>query len=203
MTRLVLVAASVLVSGCATMNVGAYVDRYADFTGYRTYDWSAPDALPTGDPRLDNNVIFMDYFQGAVYKELAARGYEPAIDAPADLVVHYHSSVRQRVDVAILEQNAFNCADPDCRTEFSDFDEATLVLDFMDARTQTLVWHGWAQTPLNGILESQDALQRIVVEAVTRMLKELPPAHPRTVSRPLAMAQPVVGGWRPDRPSGD
>jgi hypothetical protein len=198
MTRVTLVAAAALLSGCATMAVGSYADRYADFTGYRTYDWGTADAAPTGDPRLDNNVFFLDHFQGAVDRGLAAEGYEKPPEGTPDLLLHYHATVRQRVDVSAVERNAQYCANPECRPEAIDFDEATLVLDAVDSRTQTLVWRGWAQTPLNGIIENQDSLERMVNQAVTRMLKQFPPVHPRTGSRPLAMRMPIPGGLLPD-----
>jgi hypothetical protein len=198
MTRVALVAAAALLAGCATMGTGSYADRYADFTGYRTYDWGAADAVPTGDPRLDNNVFFLDHFQGAVDQGLAAKGYEKPPAGTPDLLLHFHATVRQRVDVSVVERNAQACTDPECRPEAIDYDEATLVLDAVDSRTQTLVWRGWAQTPLNGIIESQDSLERMVNQAVTRMLKEFPSVHPRTGSRPLAMRMPIPGGWRQD-----
>ena len=64
------------VTGCATMLVSSHVQRDVDFAQYRTYDWGAPDALPTGDPRLDDNPFFNDHMQGAVEKQLAARGLD-------------------------------------------------------------------------------------------------------------------------------
>ena len=196
MTRMALIAASALLSGCATMSVGSYADRYADFTSYRTYDWGSADVLPMGDPRLDNNVFFLDDFQGAVDKEFSAKGYERSHDGMPDLLLHYHANVRQRVDVSALERNAQYCANPECRPGATEYDETTLVLDAVDTRTERLVWRGWAQTDLNGMIENQDSLARRVDEAVTRMLKELPPVHPRAGSRPLAMRSPIPGGLR-------
>jgi len=56
MTRLLIwsaVAAAALAgSGCAATRAGSYVERSVNFAQYRTYDWTPPDALPAGDPRL-------------------------------------------------------------------------------------------------------------------------------------------------------
>jgi hypothetical protein len=195
MTRLAALAAAVLVSGCATMSVGSYANRYADFTGYATYDWGAPDALPTGDPRLDNNRVFEDYFEGAVEKGLARKGFQKPFDGAPDLVLHYHTSVVQRVDVASVERTYQQCAnDNGCRAEATDYDEVTILLDAVDTATEKLVWRGWARTNLNGIADDQDRLERMVDKAVAKMLEGFLPVHPRALTPPVAMLRPTVNG---------
>jgi hypothetical protein len=49
-----------VLTGCASMNVSSHVERSIDFGQYRTYDWGPADALPTGDPRLDQNPGYCD-----------------------------------------------------------------------------------------------------------------------------------------------
>jgi len=196
MTRLVaLFGAVALASGCATMSVGSYANRYANFSGYTTYDWQAPDALPTGDPRLDNNAIFEDYFEGAVEKRLAAKGFQKPVAGVPDLLLHYHTSVVQRIDVATIDRMYRQCNDDGCRTEASDYDELTILLDATDAWTGKLVWRGWARTNLAGIAEDQGRLEGMVEKAVRRMLQAFPPASPRRLlTPPLATIRPSVLG---------
>ena len=57
-----------------------------------TYDWGPADALPTGDPRLDQNPFFKDHLEGAVEKELATRGFDRPIGhaGPADSLSREH-----------------------------------------------------------------------------------------------------------------
>src|SRR6188472_936791 len=87
---------SLAFSGCATMTVSSHVQRGLDFSQYRTYDWGPADALPTGDPRLDRNPFFRDHVEGAVEKQLAARGFSRPMSGTADLLLHYHASITQR-----------------------------------------------------------------------------------------------------------
>ena len=190
MTRVTLLAAAVVVSGCATMSVGSYANRYADFTGYSTYHWGTPDALPTGDPRLDNNGMFEDYFEGAVERGLAAKGFQQPVAGDPDLLLHYHTSVIQRVDVASVERLYNQCNSSDCRTEATDYDEVTILLDAVDAKTDKLVWRGWARTNLNGIADDQDRLEQMVDKAVAKMLQGFPPVHPRALTPPIALVRP-------------
>lgn len=197
MTRVTVFVAALLVSGCATMNVGSYANRYADFTGYDTYDWGTPDALPTGDPRLDSNRVFEDYFEGAVEKGLAAKGFQKPVEGTPDLRLHYHTSVVQRIDVASVERTYQQCNTGDCRTEVTDYDEVTILLDAIDTRTEKLIWRGWARTNLNGIADDQDRLEQMVDKAVAKMLAGFPPVHPRALVGPVALMRPASLAARP------
>lgn len=91
-------AASAL-AGCATMNVSSHVERGVDFAQYhRTWNFGPADALPTGDPRLDNKPFFKDYLEGAVGRQLEAWHYERTAVHP-DLLVHYHANISKTFDV--------------------------------------------------------------------------------------------------------
>ena len=173
-------AATLLVlvtSGCATtMTVSSHAQRGFDITRYRTYDWGAADALPVGDPRLDRNPFFKDHFEGAVEKALAAKGLERAVPATADLVIHYHASVTHRLDVDPLDRQYGYCSAEPCRDSIIAFEAGTIVLDVVDARTNRLVWRGWAQERLDVLLASPDRMAGRINEAVARMFQRLPPA---------------------------
>ena len=139
MRRLLRLAAVVIpalaVSGCATMNVSSHIQRDLDFARYRTYDWRPADALPTGDPRLDKNPFFQDHVQGAVEKRLAAKGFERSTSGTPDLLVHYHASIAQRIDVNRVDREYGYCYDEDCRARVIEYEAGTLVLDIVDTRT--------------------------------------------------------------------
>jgi hypothetical protein len=68
--------AALALGACAPINVSSHVERSVDFAQYHTWDWGPADALPTGDPRLDNNPFFKDYLEGAFEKGMAARHFE-------------------------------------------------------------------------------------------------------------------------------
>jgi len=160
---------ALIVSGCASMRVGTYVSRETDFSRYRTYAWAQADSLPIGDARLENNPIFMDYLQGAVERGLRAHGLllvPPS--AHPDVLVHFHGSVRQVLDVTAVHHAHEHGVSEDA--EIVDYDEGTLIVDMVDARTDRLVWRGWAIDTLTGILDSQDRMEQKVTAAVARML---------------------------------
>jgi len=174
--RLIAVAAcGVAVTGCTTMNVSSHVRSGIDFAQYRTYDWGPADALPTGDPRLDKNPFFQDHVLGAVEKQLAARGYQRSDSGTPDLLIHYHASITERIDINRADTERGYCYEDDCRAGVLDYEAGTIVLDIVDTRTNKVIWRGWAQDSLEGVLENQDKMAQQINEAVTRMLSRLPP----------------------------
>ena len=160
--------------GCATMTVSSHVQSGIDFTRYRTYDWGPADALPTGDPRLDKNPFFQDHVQGAVEKRLAARGFERSASGTADLLIHYHASIDQRIDPYRADQQRGYCYESDCKATVLNYEAGTLVLDIVDTRTNRVIWRGWAQDSIERVLDHRDRMARKIDEAVRRMVQRLP-----------------------------
>jgi hypothetical protein len=167
--------AAVAAAGCATtMTVSSHVDRGINFARYRTYDWGPADALPTGDPRLDKNPFFKDHVEGAVEKQLAARGLEMSTSGTPDLLIHYHASINQRIDVNRIDRRYGYCYGVDCPPDVIEYEAGTLVLDIVDSRTNRVIWRGWAQDTVEGVLDNEDEMARQINEAITRMLARLP-----------------------------
>jgi hypothetical protein len=165
--------AALALAGCATMNVSSHIERNVNFTEYVTYDWGPPDNLPVGDPRLDNNPFFNDYLQGAVEKKLAAKGFERAVSGVPDLLVHYHASVNQKLDVYEVDHQYGYCYG-NCQPQVVDYELGTLVIDVVDTKTNKVVWRGWAQDAMNGVIDNQARLEKQVDEGVTKMMMLLP-----------------------------
>ncbi len=178
MTRLLTWSAAAALAlaggGCAAKHAGSYVERSVDFAQYRTYDWAPADALPAGDPRLEQNAYFQDYVQGAVQRGLAGRGFGKAPSAAPDLLIHCHASVTRRIEVDPFDREFGACYDETCAVRVLEFEAGMLVLDVVDARTGRLVWRGWAERSIGGVLDKQEWMERQVDEAVLRILERLP-----------------------------
>ena len=162
--------AALVASACGPMRVNAFVERNTNFADFKTYAWAPPDQLTTGDPRLDNNEFFQERVKTAVEKGFDARGLEKATAGTADVVLHYHASVTQRVDANGADERYGYCED--CRPFV--FDAGTLTLDVVDAQTNHLVWRGWAESSIDGVIDNQQWLERRIDEAVTRILERFP-----------------------------
>jgi len=171
----ILSSLAVLGGACALpMTVSSHVDRTADFSTYQTYQWGPADALPIGDPRLEDDPFFRDAFEGAVERHLGRRGLQLAADGASDLSIHVHASVTERLDVAAIDHAQGYCNTADCASVATTYEAGTLVLDVVDVRTNNLVWRGWSQTNLAGVIDYRDRVAALIEESVDRMMRRFP-----------------------------
>jgi hypothetical protein len=160
---------------CATtMSVSSHVRDGLDVAQYRTYDWGPVDDLPAGDPRLDKDPHFRDYVEGAVEKQLAARGIARSTSGTPDLLIHYHASISQRIDVNRTEREYKYCQGADCQSWIIQYEAGTLVLDIVDARKNQMIFRGWAQDSVGNLPADPDRMRVKIDEAVSRMLARFP-----------------------------
>jgi hypothetical protein len=168
----VALAASLVFASCAPVRVDSYVGRDVDLRGYHTYAWAAPDTFSTGDPRLDNNTFFIERLQKAVDGQLRMRGFERVGAGQPDFVVHYHARVEQRLDTAELRPAEPACQAGDCRPFV--YDAGTLLIDLVDSRSNRLMWRGWAERGLEGVVDNQTWMDETIDDAVRRIMARLP-----------------------------
>jgi len=124
-------------------------------------------------------------FVAVAKKYLRSRGAWPhkahggpygAVTGTPDLLVHYHASITQRIDVNRVDREHGYCYGENCSVRVFEFETGTLVLDMVDTRTNRVIWRGWAQDSLQGLLDNPDRMARTINEAVRRMLEKFPPA---------------------------
>jgi hypothetical protein len=169
-----LLSALTLDACAARMTVSSHVEPGLTLSRYHTFDWGPADALPTGDPRLDQDPFFRDHVQGAVERGLSAKGLRlPATGSP-DLLIHYHAHISQRIDVNRIDHVDGYCSQPGCPSDTVQYEAGTLVLDVVDAQTGRLIWRGWAQNSVRDMLEDREVMADTIDQAVARMLGRLP-----------------------------
>jgi hypothetical protein len=172
--RLIAAVLVVMTSACATVSVGADHEAGIRFDQYRTFGWEAQDALPVGDPRLDNNPFFDSRVRGAVELELAAKGLR-LVTASPDLLIHYHASVQQRVDVMKRDEGrGYITPDYGQASTVVEFEEGTILLDVADAMSKRILWRGWAQTDVGGLMNRPRDMQKRINTSMHRMIKTFP-----------------------------
>ena len=176
--RVTLVATALMLVGCASLQVSSHTDRGLVWSKYKTFDWGPADALPVGDPRLDKDPFFQDHAEGAIEKAMAAHGFalSAATERP-DVFIHYHANIAERLDADQLDGGYGYCVSYDCRLRVSRHEAGTLVVDILDAETNVLIWRGWAQGSLEGVLGNRERLRRRINDSVTHMFETLPPVR--------------------------
>jgi len=172
--RLLAAVPLVVAGACATVSVGADHEAGVRFDQYRTFGWEAQDALPVGDPRLDNNPFFDSRVRGAVELELAAKGLRLVTDTP-DLLIHYHASVQQRIDVIKRDESrGYITPDYGQPSTVVEFEEGTIIVDVADAKSKKILWRGWAQTDVGGLMNQPREMEKRIRTAMQKMITEFP-----------------------------
>jgi hypothetical protein len=144
----------------------------ADIGGWHTYDWlPAPEG---GDPRVYNQIT-QSQLETAVDRELAARGFSRDNENP-DFHIAWTGSIDRRLDVDYFSRAysyGWGWWGPGYGYYVDDYDEGTLILDFIDVRRNELAWRGVAQGRLSGS-RSQGPTQGQIDEAVEEVMEEFP-----------------------------
>jgi len=152
--------------------VNAYTTPTTDLRAHRTYAWDTAELESTGDPRLDHNRFFKDRVQRAVDAQMSFRGFEKMAGGTPELTLHVHARVNQRVEPAQPEGPGGSCTHQECRSYV--YDEGTLRIDITGTRTGALIWSGWAETSLDGVVDNQALMNQVIEQAVSSICARLP-----------------------------
>lgn len=168
---LALALGAVTLSACAPVTVRSFSAHDFKVAPFRTYVWAYDLARPTGDPRLDSNPFFEARIMTQADRQLTARGFEKISIGTPDLLLHYHASIGQKLDVSAADQKYVYCEDCMSATMY---DAGTIMLDFVDARTNTVVWRGWAEGNMDGVVDNQEWLEQRIDDAIARIVATIP-----------------------------
>lgn len=145
-----------LPTACATVRVNQDYDSSVDFARYRTFDWfpgsrelAGGDGV--GDPFLEERI------RAAVGRELVTKGFTRARGGAPDFYVNYHVSVQQKltssgvsVGYGVGSVGSWGGVGMGMRTNpVRQYEEGTLVLDFVDGASRKLVWRGTGSKALS------------------------------------------------------
>ncbi len=173
----VLIAAvAVMAASCSSISVNADFDPKVDFSGLRTWTWAAATATGPGKPLLASSLV-ESRIRDAVERELSSRGFRVA-DGEPDFTIGYGLSYEDKLDVQTF-QDYYGYGYWDgygaTRTQVSQYEEGTLILDIADPASNQLMWRGWARGRLRKN-PSPEETTADVNEAVAAILAQFPPA---------------------------
>jgi hypothetical protein len=174
--KLIAVVLLVILGSCSGgMEIQTDVDPAADFSGFKTWDWVPVPAEETGDPGVDDPII-RTRIRSAVEEELTKRGYLKSTNAP-DFLVNYHTAMKDELNSVEMqdyyEAQTYEEFHKDVTYTYT-WHKGTLILDFIDAKSDKLVWRGTARAEVN-LNDSAEKKKARIAKAVERMLREFPP----------------------------
>jgi hypothetical protein len=156
----------VAATGCASVRVSHDYDREVDFSGLRTYGWMKKPESP-GDrvqASVEKSSLLEKRIKDAVNLELEAKGLkEDPIDP--DFLVAYRTSARETVRSSQTYWSG---------TRFQEYQEGSLVLDFVNPENGELLWRGVARETIDPHV-SPKRMEKTIRDAVKTVLKKFPP----------------------------
>jgi hypothetical protein len=168
----------IVLSACATSpsaDIDCDYDTAADFTVLKTFGWMAPTGNAVADELLVKRI------RSAVDTQLQAKGRTPSAANPDFLIgmqlsgkTTYGGSVGVGMSVGIPVGRAGRVSVGGGKSKPIEKKEGTLVLDFLDAKTKSLVWRATA----SGAVEpssTPEYQQNRINAVVAEMLSYFPP----------------------------
>lgn len=170
--------------GCSSLSVSYDYDTAADFSQYKTYAWLESKGKGPSDPRIDNDLLD-GRVRRSVDAELALKGLTKAPETEADLLVGYHVTLEEKIEVSTVDSTYGYGRGPGWRygyggwygapeTRAYHYDEGTLLLDLVDRKTERLVWRGSATDRVELELHPEEREEGLRA-AVKAMLAGFPP----------------------------
>jgi len=165
----------IILLGCSPLQVNYDYDTATNFDSLKTFTW-----LPaTGNAASDE--LLVKKIRNAIDNELQAKGRAEAPGNPDFMIAMQFSgktiqggSVGVGASVGIPVGRAGSINVGGGKSKPVEKLEGTLVLDFIDAKTQGLVWRATAVQAVRG-KDDPEGQQRRVNEVIAEMLSQFPP----------------------------
>ncbi len=173
-----------LLAACSTVTVTTDYDRSVSFAKYRTYRVAPPARGQTLGP------VSEAALRASLRRELSMRGIAEVTTGKADLAIVRHVFLKEKVSVNQYTDWGYGygggwpygygyygmwAGAPRTFVNVSQYTEGTLVLDFVDTRTQRLVFRGIGKAVVGG----PQSNARNIDEAVAKIVAAFPSSAPR------------------------
>ena len=168
-----LFVAGLLASCAPAVTVKYDYDPKVNVRQFSTYRIEA-DRQRNADPSVGGN-LNQRRIADALDQSLKARGYKPAQGGNADLVIRFFADSRDRQQIQSNNNWSpyWGWWGPGSNQVYSrNYEENRIVVNVYDARTNDIIWQGWATGQLNQRKERErDAAFR---ESVVSIMKNFP-----------------------------
>jgi hypothetical protein len=163
--------------GCSSISVTTDFDNKVDFTRLSTYSWLPNPETPSEgiQAELAQNTLIEGRVKNAVDAKLASKGIRKTTQDP-DMLVAFHTGVQDKVDVRSWGYGYggyWGYGGTGVTTV--NYQEGTLILDFIDPKTKELMWRGVGKKVLSEKTTPEKS-EKTIREAVEKILEKYPPS---------------------------
>lgn len=168
--------------GCTAIQVNQDYDPVTAFTSMQSYRWVSETQEKTGDLRIDNPLRDAR-IRAAVDRLLAEKGVVKSADGPPSFMIRYQYLLRQKIEsdgsrggigFGIGSYGRHGGIAIGTGNRVREYDEASLVIDFVDVTAQRLLWRGTGSQRFNEYDDPAKATKAINT-LVEKILEQFPP----------------------------
>jgi hypothetical protein len=158
-------------SSCSIMKVYSDFDRDLSVKNYSTVGWPEDRQLETKNNPLYYNELNDKRIKNEVNSQLESNGYQFE-EANPQLKIHYHIVLEDRTAINPEPFGAYGQDWLNRNVNVREFREGTLIIDLMDAKTNNLVWRGWAVDFLDE--DRPDQMEAQFNKAIRKIFEKFP-----------------------------
>jgi len=148
-------------------------DQRVDFANFKTFDWmEGPDHAG-----LDQLVV--QRVKNAVNARLKEKGVQISSNKP-DFLVAIHLGKKDKVDTTDWgytygTSDGYRRGEQQTRLVSAyEYEEGSLILDFVDAKSKQLIWRGSAKAEVQNINTAKKS-EQVINKAVKMIMQKFPP----------------------------
>ena len=148
-------------------------DKQVDFANLKTYDWmQVPE-------KAGIDSLSVQRVKKAVNAELQAKGLMKTSDNP-DFLIAEHLGKKDKVQVTDWgygygpQVGYWGGYWGPGGVSTYEYEEGSLILDFVDAKSKKMIWRGAAKAEVQNI-DTPDKSEKLINEVVQEILKNFPP----------------------------
>jgi hypothetical protein len=171
----IIVCLMALTISCSPIyNVKYDYDTKTDFASLKTYDWHPIPA------KADIDRLNIERIKNAVDSQMAAKGLRKTPNNP-DFLIASHVGSNEKV---IIDDWGYGYGPyggywgghwgPSGGVSGYQYEEGSLILDFVDTKSKKLIWRGSAKAQVNSV-KTPEKREKLIAEAVQKILEKFPP----------------------------
>ncbi|HMK38155.1 MAG TPA: DUF4136 domain-containing protein [Bacteroidota bacterium] len=179
-TVLIAAVSAVLVLGCSNISVTTDYDREFNFKQLKSFEWlgmAKNSTSANAETAMLQNGLIDKRVRATVKSQLEAKGLKENPDS-ADFFIMYHAGTEKKVNVTDYGYGygyGYGGRWGGGGVDVQQYTQGTLILDFVDPKTKTLLWRSVATGALSSTPDPSTADQK-VHDVVSQMLSDFPPA---------------------------